>query len=338
MGAKLSRCDAPPAPPPLPSTNSPPPPPPDADEKGEAAAEKNDSISEAISSVSAYSNPGPWEAFNSECKRVVFLDTFDGAKVDLSKQLSPFLLINHNWMLGTTAVPDPMKNFYSFTTQVMVDEQTAVIGRIDAGGTVEARVHRGWLQSEDLQVATKVVAVATPEFNENNQMVMDVDVGGRTWSGQVKMGSLHGGNILGLSYVQSITPSLTIGGDALHLGSQGASIGSYGVRYAGTDWIGCGQWSGLQQAMMINYKRTVTPNRVTLGAELQIAPTFDTAVSFGGEFNLKQSKFSTVVDGGGGIKSVLEARLGPAATLVFSGEVDHGKDVYKFGYGLTIGG
>ena len=81
MGAKLSRCDAPPAPPPLPSTNSPPPPPPDADEKGEAAAEKNDSISEAISSVSAYSNPGPWEAFNSECKRVVFLDTFDGAKV-----------------------------------------------------------------------------------------------------------------------------------------------------------------------------------------------------------------------------------------------------------------
>ena len=95
-------------------------------------------------------------------------------------------------MLGTTAVPDPMKNFYSFTTQVMVDEQTAVIGRIDAGGTVEARVHRGWLQSEDLQVATKVVAVATPEFNENNQMVMDVDVGGKTWSGQVSRLVLDG--------------------------------------------------------------------------------------------------------------------------------------------------
>ena len=109
----------------------------------------------------------------------------------------------------------------------------------------------------------------------------------------MKLGSLHGGNILGLSYVQSVTPSLTIGGDALHLSSQSASIGSYGVRYAGQDWMGSAQWSGLQQAMMINYKRNVTPNRVTLGAELQIAPTLDTAVTFGGEFNLKQVREAT---------------------------------------------
>ena len=71
---------------------------------------------------------------------------------------------------------------------------------------------------------------------------------------------------------------------------------------------------------------------------LQIAPTLDTAVSFGGEFNLKQSKISSVVDGGGGIKTVMETKLSPGATLVFSGEVDHMKDTYKFGYGLNING
>jgi len=59
-------------------------------------------------------------------------------------------------------------------------------------------------------------------------------------------------------------------------------------------------------------------------------------VSFGAEFNLKQSKVSTVIDGGGAIKTVLEAKLGPQQTLTFSAEMDHMKDQFKFGYGINI--
>ena len=67
----------------------------------------------------------------------------------------------------------------------------------------------------------------------------------------------------------------------------------------------------------------------------QLSPTL---IKFAAEFNLKQSKISTVIDGSGCMKTVLDTKLGPAASVIFSGEVDHMKDNYKFGYGLTIGG
>ncbi|GMI07411.1 hypothetical protein TrLO_g7585 [Triparma laevis f. longispina] len=331
MGSSQSSCDTPPPPPPPTAPTAAPPPPPSVDE--------NDDIAKAAANATAYSNPGPWEAFNSDIKRYLFVDTFDGARVDLSKQLSPFLVINHNWWLGTTMLPNGQKNNYTFTTQVMPSETTAVIGRADQNGMVEARVHRGLIMEEDLQVNSKIVCVTTPEFNEQNQMVADLDFAGKTWSGQVKFGAMMGGNVFGLNYVQAITPSLTIGGDALYLGSQNASVGSYGVKYSGNSWVASAQWSGLQQAFFGHYKKEVMKERVTLAAELQVQPgSGESAVTFGGEFNLKQSKMSTVIDGTGCMKTVLDTKLGPTASVVFSGEVDHMKDNYKFGYGLTIGG
>jgi len=130
-----------------------------------------------------------------------------------------------------------------------------------------------------------------------------------------------------------------MGGDATYIGAQNTSVGSYGARYTGPTWVGAMQWSGTQGAMSLNYKKTVTRERVALGAELQFSPaTMDSAVSLGAEVNLKQSKFQTVVDGTGVIKTTLETSLGPQAKLIFSSEVDHLKDSYKFGYGMNIGG
>ncbi|GMH93569.1 hypothetical protein TrVE_jg6862 [Triparma verrucosa] len=341
MGASQSSycadgSQAPPPPPPSPTSNDSqqeaPPPPPSLDSE-------NDDIAKAAANATAYANPGPWEAFNSDIKRYLFVDTFDGARVDLSKQLSPFLVINHNWWLGTTQLPNGQKNNYTFTTQVMPSETTAVIGRADGNGMVEARVHRGLIMTEDLQANAKLVCVTTPEFNEQNQMVADLDLAGKTWSGQIKYGAMMGGNVFGLNFVQAVTPSLSVGGDAMYLGSQNTSIGSYGVKYTGNSWCMAGQWNGLQQSFFCHYKKEVTKDRVTLAAEMQVQPgSGESAVTFGGEFNLKQSKISTVIDGSGCMKTVLDTKLGPAASVIFSGEVDHMKDNYKFGYGLTIGG
>ena len=111
MGASASRCDAkeqsslppPPAAPPLPAEGSGG----GGDgSKGSGGGSGGDkSIEEAAAAVSAYGNPGMWENLANEAKRLVFVDTFDGARLDVSKQLSPMMMVNHNVWLGTSMLP-----------------------------------------------------------------------------------------------------------------------------------------------------------------------------------------------------------------------------------------
>ncbi|GMI33638.1 hypothetical protein TrCOL_g8231 [Triparma columacea] len=326
--SQTAKCDAPPPPPQAPPS------------PGEAPEPEEVSIEEAAKNATAYTNPGPFEALSAEAKRFVFVDTFDGARLDLSKQLSPMMMINHNFWLGTSMLPNSNKH-YTFTSQVVADEdQTAVlVGRLDMNGTMEGRVIKTFRQDEDLSVVGKFVCVATPEFDAgSNQLAGDVDISGKSWSGNVKYGCMGGGDYFSCNYLQAITPRFCVGGEAAYIGAQKVSVGSYGCRYNGVGWMGSAQWSGQQGALSLNYKKEITKDRVNFGAELQVAPTLESNVVFGAEFNLKQSKVSTVIDGGGGIKTVVEAKLHPAANLQFSAEADHLKDTFKFGYGMTIMG
>ena len=61
-------------------------------------------------------------------------------------------------------------------------------------------------------------------------------------------------------------------------------------------------------------------------------------MAFGAEFNLK---VSLAIDGTGRIQSIVEAKLGMtpgSPTFSLSADVDHSKDIMKFGYGLNVGG
>jgi mitochondrial import receptor subunit TOM40 len=67
----------------------------------------------------------------------------------------------------------------------------------------------------------------------------------------------------------------------------------------------------------------------------------DCTVALGTEFQLTRSKMNVSVDGTGRVKSTLETKLGMAMgspSVSFSADIDHGKDIMKFGYGLSLGG
>ena len=76
---------------------------------------------------------------------------FDGARLDLSKQLSPMMMINHNFWLGTSMLQNANKH-YTFTSQVVADEDqtTVLVGRLDMNGTMEGRVIKTFRQGENL--------------------------------------------------------------------------------------------------------------------------------------------------------------------------------------------
>jgi len=142
---------------------------------------------------------------------------------------------------------------------------------------------------------------------------------------------------------QSLTPSLVVGGEGTYIGSQQATSNQFGIRYSPvkSDWTGCLSYMGSQNLVFVNYKKIVTPGRVSLGSELMFEPSSkDSNVTLGAEFNLTQSKIATCVDGKGKVQSTLSTQLGKggALNLLFSAEVDWPQDAFKFGYGVQIGG
>mmetsp|Transcript_14216 Transcript_14216/g.21008 ORF Transcript_14216/g.21008 Transcript_14216/m.21008 type:complete len:373 (+) Transcript_14216:91-1209(+) len=347
-----AKCENPPSPPPPPlGDDQPPPPPPDA-------------IEEAAASVSAILNPGPYEHAAMDGKRLVSLDTFDGLRFDINKQLSPYMAVVHSFWLGTTMIPDGRNKTYTFLTQI-ADDSGLLLSRVDFDrGSVDGRIHQALLGG----LAMGKLQLGLSQEGQGDQCLAEVDFGGLTWTGNLKYGTMAGGMLFGMNYFQSITPRLAMGGEGMYVGTNQSLMSNYTLKYtmpaAGSE-IGedletskeneaavptaetpssmmCLNYNTGQQLISMNYKRTVTPNRVTLGAELScsLAELNKPQVLIGAEFKLTKSKVSICVDGEGRIQSVVEAKLGmgQAPTIQFAGEVDHVKNVLRFGYGLNIDG
>lgn len=321
-----------------------------------------------------YTNPGPYEMASMDAKRLVSLDTNEGFRCDIQKQLSPFMLGLHSFHLGTNSSPDGRKSSYTFLTQVVTDEAGGLLmAQLDPGrGSVNGRVHVPLLGG---------MALAKLQMNltgdgQGDQAVAELDFGGMTWTGNLKYGTMGGSPIYGGNFFQAVTPRVAIGGEGMFVGANQSVVSSYTLKFSlpaktgdedtsisaaasskpsspsGPPGSPLAETTGSstmivnfnpsQQALTMNYKRVVTPNRVALGAELQVNPfTLDSNLLLGGEFKLHRSRFAVCVDGGLRTQALLEAKLGMAQgspTLNFSADVDHLKDDMKFGFGLNIEG
>ncbi|KAL7530162.1 hypothetical protein ACHAXR_003341 [Thalassiosira sp. AJA248-18] len=351
------------------TTSAPPPPPPATTSTASASSAAppppaaDDDIAKAAASVSSCPNPGPLEAATWDVRRLVTLDTYDGVRVDISKQLSPYFAVVHSFHLGTTMLPDGKNASYGFTTQ-MNDEEGFMMARVDPErGSVDGRIHKALLGG----LAMAKLQVGVSSEGANDQLLGEIDVGAATWTANLKYGSMGGGNVFGCNYYQAISPRLSMGGEGMYIGANGNQMSSYTAKYLfpnvnngdGDDKDGsaaaaapgappgeapsylAATYNAGQGMLSLNYKRAVTPSRVNIGASLECSPmTLESQVLVGAEFNLTRSKMNVCVDGTGRIQSVLEAKLGRepgSPALNFAAELDHGKNVMKFGYGLNIG-
>jgi len=351
---QTTRCDNDPPPPPPPpgvSASKPPPPPPSSNQNAD------DDIAKAAASASAMINPGPYEQAPGELKRLVMLDTHDGFRCDINKQLSPYLAVVHSFWLGTNMLPDGRKRTYTWLAQV-ADESSLCFARIDPSqSSVDGRIHKALLGGF---AVAKMQLGLSPE-GQSDQCLLDVDVNGRSWAGNFKYGSMGGGPVFGCAFHQGITPNLSMGGEGMYVAANGNMMSNYLMKYAfNASGEGGGDESSSSDSrsssvcvqfapsgpspmpLTLNYKRAVTPNRVTLGAELSCDPmTLQSHCVLGAEFKFNRSKLHVTVDGNAKMQSVLETPLGKEPgqpKLSLSAELDHLNDDMKFGYGLTIDG
>lgn len=319
-------------------------------------AKKTDENSTQIDS-SKITNPGPYEAAMVPCKRITNIDTYSGFRVDIQKPLSPFMVAIHSFQLGTST-PDGLNKGYSFITQVADEEGILMVNCDPFRKSLMGRAHKSLLGGLAMG---KLSCNISPD-GSNDQLMGEIDLGGNSWTGNLKYGSMGGGIVLGMNYYQAITKKLSMGGEGMYIGVNGNQISSYAIKYEceakqsdfdvssigsaknmtntkHTSWFGA-QLSPAQGMLGLYYKRVVTPNRVTLGAELNVDAALQSSVAIGGEFNFTRSKVNLVVDGTGKIQSLVEAKLGMgqgAPTLGFSAECDYANDAMKFGYGINIG-
>lgn len=340
----------------------PPPPPPGSDSSSQSlpppASDEDDAIAKAAASASAYTNPGPYEQASQDAKRLVMLDTHDGFRCDINKQLSPYMAVVHSFWLGTNMIPDGRNKTYTWLTQV-ADESSLWMARVDPERqSVDGRIHKAFMGG---LIMSKVQVAVSPE-GQGDQLLADVDINGMSWSANVKYGSVAGAPMYGLNYHQAITPKLSMGGEGLYIGVNNSLAASYVMKYSipaegdepvkkiGPPGAPSPEMASStmiasynpNQGVTLNYKRVVTPQRVTLGAELNANPmTLESNVVLGAEFNWSRSKLGVTVDGNGKMQSVFEGKLGKEPgqpKLTLCAELDHLKDEMRFGYGLSIDG
>jgi len=327
------------------------PPPPPLDSSSSAGSDEPPPVLQ-------YSNPGSYENFSSDIRRLIMLDVHDGCRFDVSKPLSPLFSVVHSFWLGTAMLPDGSNSNYAFVAQV-ADETGVMMCRLDpTNQSVEGRIINvrnltppaveGAPPPTPLQGTAKGTVVVSPS-GQTDQLMADYELAMGTCTLAGRYGSQQGANILSLAYLQSVTPSLALGGEAMYIAANNAALKSVGAKYSGTrpsdapgsapsGYTVFGQYSQTQGAFSAAYLRTVTPGRVVVGTELNVNPaTAEATVTAGLEVTLRQGKLCTTVDGAGKIQSTLETTVSPGMRVTFCGEADHGKGAFRFGYGLSMG-
>jgi mitochondrial import receptor subunit TOM40 len=156
--------------------------------------------------------------------------------------------------------------------------------------------------------------------------------------------SMIDGGLTGIfigSYLQSVTPSLALGLEAVWqrqslLEGPQTNI-SYCAKYRGNDWVASTQLQA-QGTVGASYWRKLT-DKVEVGVDLSLAfvglsgaamlmagrPKKEGIATVGAKYDFRLSTFRAQVDSTGKLACLLEKRVAPPVQLTFAAEMDHFK-------------
>lgn len=205
----------------------------------------------------------------------------------------------------------------------------------------------------------KLLMVNQQWFNWNKiiKLASDFSINLKTLNPQFSSKGVFSGVAVG-SLLQSITPNLSLGLEALYSRTQPSTPADAGVsyltRYVSTkkDWIFSGQLQA-NGALIASFWRKITPNveagiETTLqagmipitdpmvGTPIGVQPTVEGSTTIGAKYEYRQSIFRGVLDSNGKIACFLERKILPTLSVLFCGEIDQFKQESKLGCGLQF--
>jgi len=274
--------------------------------------------------------PVKYEDFNKENKSALStIEIFDGFRFEISKNLaeSPEFGVSHALAMGSVMEPAS----YNFATAVTVGKQpfqTSLSGRIDTDGHLMGRLQ----QELGNKLTLRVSGQASPEPH-NSAAHVELDWKGSHWYGNFKWGNP---GIYGISYMQSVSPSLSLGMETIYHHKQAMSLLTLGGRYDTKQYIATGLVTAGHFSASYTHKIS---DRVNLATEFTASwptGTLETLYSVGFEYSLRTSHLKAHVDSNGKVSAIVEEMMNQATRIAVCAELDHKKKNYRFGFGVSM--
>ncbi|XP_063291918.1 mitochondrial import receptor subunit TOM40 homolog [Pelobates fuscus] len=283
-------------------------------------------------------NPGTFEQCHRKCKEL-FPIQMEGVKLTVNKGLSNYFQVNHTVSLST--VGDSNYHFgatYVGTKQVSPSEAFPVlVGDIDNSGSLNAQIIHQLTQ----QISSKI-ALQTQQSKFVNWQV-DSEYKGEDFTAAVTVGNpdiLVGSAILVAHYLQSITPNLALGGELVYHRRPGeeGTLMSLAGRYSAPNWVAT-LTLGQSGAHATYYHKA--NEQLQVGVEFEASTRMqDTSVSFAYQLDIPKANllFKGSFDSNWIVGATLEKKLPPLPlTLALGAFLNHKKNKFQCGFGLTIG-
>lgn len=304
------------------------------------------------------SSPGTTDNIAREVQKDVFLTNymFTGLRADLTKAFSasPLFHVSHAFAIGSQGLPPYTFAALYGTPTVSQDvayrlvmsktnqHQVFLQANIDNDFQMAARANYRWSSA----LVTKSNAQIAPGPGQS-MLQIDNDYTGKDFTASIKSlnpSFLEGGltGIFIASYLQSLTPSLALGLEAIWqratLNTSPETAVSYFTKYKGGDWIASAQLHA-QGAVSTSYWRKLT-EKVEVGVDLnlQFQPGMggtgglmgeglrkEGTTTIGAKYDFRASTFRAQVDSSGRLSCLLEKRVLPFVQLTFAGELDQFK-------------
>lgn len=332
MGAKVSYAAAPPPPPsPPPSSALLPPPGPGKEvllEKpaAAAAADKTDWLN--------LPTPVKYEEIQREALMTLKPELFEGLRFDFTKPLNQKFSLSHSVFMGSVEVPSQSPQtikvpaaHYEFGAN-LIDSKMMLIGRILTDGRMSARIKYDLTDNFSLKVNAQLTNEA-----HFSQGMFHFDYKGKDYQTQLQLGN---NAFYGFNYLQSVTPTFALGGEAFWLGHQRKSGVGFAGRYSTDKVIATGQIASTGMVSLTYVQRV--SDKVSLASDFNYNwASREATTSVGYDYLLRQCRLRGRLDTNGCVAAYLEERLNVGVNFLLSAEIDHWKKDYKFGFGMTVG-
>jgi mitochondrial import receptor subunit TOM40 len=275
--------------------------------------------------------PPPLEELKKEAMGILSPDVFDGARFEFNKTLTQKFALNHNIFMGSSQLPSSYEFGANFG-----DERVLLASRTDMAGRLNGRVLAQLTDS----MRFRAHAQMQPDSALPTHATFNVDYKGQDFASGLKYAS---GIMVGVEHMQSVTPNLALGGEYCQLDDSrgGKKIGSVAARCVwGPKEEHVATFKGGVLATLgsaeFSYQRKVS-DKVGLATELNYIHNQMCSFGLGYEFRLRQATFKGLISSDTTCSAVLEERISAGVNLLLSGQLNHKKKDYKFGFGLAIG-
>lgn len=286
-------------------------------------------------------NPGTIEDLHKKCKDI-FPMNFEGAKLVVNKGLSNHFHISHTINMSSSLMTSGYRfgATYVGTKQLSPSEAYPVLlGDIDPSGNLNANIFH---QLSRL----KGKLAAQVQRNKFTAVQMTADYRGDAYTCSLTLGNpdiLNLSGVMVLHYLQSVTPSLALGGELAYQRGPGVPGGQIALlsaagRYTNGNSTFSGSISPSAYHLCFHQKAS---EQLQVGVELEInARIQDATATIAYQLDLPKADlvFKGSVDTNWTVGAVLEKRLQPLPfSFALSGMLNHSKQQFTLGCGMIIG-